>query len=96
MKMIDFEALFGAAYPNKVMDDANLIANRLICELKIPFGNSMACFLGVNPKLDNHQALRVWVQRRLAVLSSDVMDECYGQLQRELYECLPSSDGHFY
>lgn len=44
MKMIDFEALFGAAYPDKVMDDANLIANRLICELKIPFGNSMAFF----------------------------------------------------
>ena len=97
MKIINYEELFGEFKPDgAISEDANVIANSLICDLCISSGHNLARFLGVKRCFDNDMAMRVWVQKRLdASLGYVVDDMCY-QLQSELYELLPQSgcDGY--
>ena len=90
MKVISYNELFAQFKPSGyVSQDANSIANTLICELYIQPGNGLARFLSVNSCFDNHMALRVWVQKRLDASIGYVVDDMYQQLQGELYELLP-------
>ena len=93
MKSIDYDKLYAAFKPSGyVSEDANSIANTLICELHISFGFNLARFLGVNSYFDNHMAIRAWVQKRLDANPDYVYDEMYGQLKCELYGLLPQTD----
>lgn len=92
MKSIDYDKLHAALKPSGyVSEDANSIANTLICELYIQSDTGFARFLSVDSCFDNHMALRVWVQKRLEINSDYVLDEMYGQLQSELYGLLPQT-----
>ncbi|MGP4864226.1 hypothetical protein ACTXGK_08535 [Psychrobacter sp. T6-5] len=90
MKMIDYDKLHATFKPSSyVSNDANHIANYLICELCIQSGTGLARFLNVDSSFDNHMAMRVWVQKRLDANPDYVVDDMYSQLQSELYELLP-------
>ena len=92
MKIINYEKLFGEFKPAGVVsEDANILANTLICELHISFGFNLAHFLGVNSYFDNHMAMRAWVQKRLDANPDYVVDEMCGQLESELYGLLPQT-----
>lgn len=92
MKIINYAKLFGEFKPDSVVsEDANILANTLICELHISFGFNLARFLGVNSYFDNHMAMRAWVQKRLEANPDYVLDEMCGQLECELYELLPQT-----
>lgn len=92
MKMIDYDKLHATFKPSGyVSEDANNIANSIICELCIQSGTGLARFLTINSCFDNHMAIRVWVQKRLEINSDYVLDEMYGQLQSELYGLLPQT-----
>lgn len=92
MTIINYEELFGKFKPDgAVSEDANTIANTLICELCVRIGTGLAHFLGVKPCFDNHMALRVWVQNRLDANDGYMVNEMCSQLQVELYELLPHS-----
>ncbi|WP_250162858.1 hypothetical protein [Psychrobacter sp. WY6] len=90
MKVINYDELFADLKPSGyVSEDANGIANTLICELYIQSGVGLARFLSVDRCFDNHMAMRVWVQKRLDANSGYVVDDMYQKLQGELYELLP-------
>jgi len=90
MKIINYEQLFGEFKPDSaISEDANNIANTLICELGIQQGSNLARFLCVKTCFDNHMAMRVWVQRRLDAQDGYLVDEMGSQLQSEFYELLP-------
>ncbi len=90
MKIINYEQLFAEFKPDgAISDDANVIANTLICELYIQPCNGLARFLGVKTCFDNHMAMRVWVQIRLDAQDEYLVDEICSQLQSELYGLLP-------
>ncbi|WP_201578171.1 hypothetical protein [Psychrobacter okhotskensis] len=90
MKMIDYDKLHATFKPNGyISNDANNMANSLICELCIQSGTGLARFLTINSCFDNHMAIRVWVQNRLDANTDYVLDEMRGQLESELYELLP-------
>lgn len=90
MKMINYNDLLAKFKPSGyVSEDANGIANTLICELYIQPGSGLARFLSVDSCFDNHMALRVWVQKRLDASIGYVVDDMYQQLQGELYGLLP-------
>ena len=92
MKIIDYDKLHAAFKPSSyVSEDANSIANTLICEPYIQSGTGLARFLSVDSCFDNHMALRVWVQKRLEINSDYVLDEICMQLESELYEPLPQT-----
>ena len=92
MKIIDYDKLYAAFKPSGyVSEDANVIANSIICEFPIQAGNGLARFLNVDSCFDNHMALRVWVQKRLDVSLGYVVEDMCSQLQSELYELLPQS-----
>ncbi|WP_286740448.1 hypothetical protein [Psychrobacter sp. UBA3068] len=92
MKTIDYDELLTAFKPSGyVSEDANGIANTLICELHIQAGAGLARFLSVDSCFDNYMALRVWVQKRLDASIGYVADDMYQQLQRELYGLLPQT-----
>lgn len=92
MKFINYDKLHAALKPSGyVSQDANSIANTLICELYIQPGSGLARFLSVNSCFNNHMALRVWVQKRLDASIGYVVDDMCQQLQGELYELLPQS-----
>lgn len=89
MKTVDYESLLQKHKPRGYVSiDTNKIANRLICELSIQSGYGLARFLEVDVSLDNHMAVRVWVQRRLDAQGSYLFDEMVYKLQSELYELL--------
>ena len=90
MKMIDYDKLHATFKPSSyVSNDANHMANSLICELCIQSGTGLARFLTINSCFDNHMAMRVWVQKRLDANPDYVLDEMRGLLKSELYELLP-------
>ena len=90
MKMIDYDKLHATFKPSGyVSNDANSIGNYLICELCIQSGSGLASFLNVDSCVDNHMALRIWVQKRLDANTDYVLDEMRGQLESALYELLP-------
>ena len=92
MKIINYEELFSEFKPDgAISEDANTIANILICELCIQMGTGLARFLGVKPCFNNHMAMRVWVQKRLDAHHDYMVNEMCSQLQGELYELLPHS-----
>lgn len=92
MKIINYEELFGEFKPDgAVSEDANILANTLICELHISFGFNLARFLSVNSYFDNHMAMRIWVQKRLDANPDYVFDEMCSQLESELYGLLPQT-----
>lgn len=92
MKIINYEELFGEFKPDgAVSEDANVLANTLICELYISFGSNLARFLGVKSCFNNHMAMRVWVQKRLDANPDYVLDEMCSQLESELYGLLPQT-----
>ncbi|MFZ3144104.1 hypothetical protein [Psychrobacter glacincola] len=93
MKIIDYDKLHAAFKPSSyVSEDANSIANTLICELYIQSGTGLARFLSVDSCFDNHMAMRVWVQKRLDANSGYLVDEICHQLESELYGLLPQTD----
>lgn len=93
MKIINYDKLHAAFKPSGyVSEDANRIANTLICELCIRSGVGLARLLSIDSCFDNHMALRVWVQKRLDVNSSYLVDEMCRQLECELYGLLPQTD----
>lgn len=90
--MIDYDKLHATFKPSGyVSEDANNIANSLICELCIQSGTGLARFLTINSCFDNHMAIRVWVQKRLEAKPDYVLDEMCGQLESELYGLLPQT-----
>lgn len=92
MKIINYAKLFNEFKTEGVVsEDANTLANTLICELHISFGFNLARFLGVNIYFDNHMAMRVWVQKHLEANPDYVLDEMCSQLESELYELLPQT-----
>ena len=92
MKIINYAKLFSEFKPDGVVsEDANILANTLICELHIAFGFNIARFLGVNSYFDNHMAMRAWVQKCLDANPDYVCDEMCSQLESELYGLLPQT-----
>ncbi|MGP5217104.1 hypothetical protein ACTXKI_11480 [Psychrobacter celer] len=92
MKIINYEKLFSEFKPDgAISEDANAIANTLICELCIQSGTGLARFLGVKSCFNNHMAMRVWVQKRLDANSDYLVDEMCRQLKSELYVLLPQT-----
>ena len=92
MKIINYEELFAEfKRDGAISEDANEIANMLICELCIQSGKGLARFLGVKSCFDNHMAMRVWVQKRLDANNDYMIDEMCNQLESELYGLLPQS-----
>ena len=92
MKIINYEELFAEfKRDGAISEDANEIANTLICELCIQSGKGLARFLGVKSCFDNHMAMRVWVQKRLDANNDYMVDEMCNQLESELYGLLPQS-----
>lgn len=90
MKIIDYDKLHATFKPSGyISNDANNMANSLICELYIQSGTGLARLLNVDSCFDNHMAMRVWVQKRLDANPDYVLDEMRGQLQSALYELLP-------
>ncbi|MGP5649426.1 hypothetical protein ACTXPO_12370 [Psychrobacter celer] len=90
MKIIDYDKLHTMFKPSGyISNDANNIANSLICEICIQSGTGLARFLSIDSCFDNHIALRIWVQKRLDANPDYVLDEMRGQLERALYELLP-------
>lgn len=90
MKMIDYDKLHATFKPSGyVSNDADNIANSLICEICIQSGIGLARFLSIDSCFDNHMALRIWVQKRLDANPDYVLDEMRGQLESALYELLP-------
>ena len=93
MKIIDYDKLHAAFKPSGyVSEDANVIANSIICEFPIQAGNGLARFLNVDSCFDNHMALRVWVQKRLDANSGYLVDEICLQLESELHGLLPQTE----
>ncbi len=92
MKIINYEELFAEfKRDDAISEDANEIANMLICELCIQSGKGLARFLGVKSCFNNHMAMRVWVQKRLDANNDYMVDEMCNQLESELYGLLPQS-----
>ena len=92
MKIINYEELFAEfKRDGAISEDANEIANTLICELCIQSGKGLARFLGVKSCFDNHMAMRVWVQKHLDANDDYMVDEMCNQLESELYGLLPQS-----
>ena len=92
MKIIDYDKLHATFKPSGyISNDANNMANSLICELCIQSGTGLARLLNVDSCFDNHMAMRVWVQKRLDASIGYVVDDMCQQLQGELYELLPQS-----
>ena len=93
MKLIDYDTLLQAHKPKGyVSEDANIIANTLLCELCIQTGTGLARFLNVDTCFDNQMAIRVWVQRRLDAQDGYIVDEMCSQLETELYGLLPDTN----
>lgn len=92
MKIINFDELFNEfKRDGAISENANEIANTLICELCIQSGTGLARFLGVKSCFNNHMAMRVWVQKRLDANSDYLLDEMCRQLESELYGLLPQT-----
>lgn len=90
MKIIDYDKLFAELKPSgHISEDANIIANTLICELCIQTGSSLARFLNVDSCFENYMAIRVWVQKRLDAHEGYIINEMSNQLESELYGLLP-------
>ena len=90
--MIDYDKLHATFKPSSyVSNDANHMANSLICELCIQSGTGLARFLSIDSCFDNHTALRIWIQKRLETNLDYVFDDMCSQLQSELYELLPQT-----
>lgn len=90
MQVINYEKLLAEFKPNGyVCEDANTIANKLICKLHIQAGDGLSRFLNVDTCFGNHMAMRVWVQKRLDTYDSYIADEICSQLENELYGLLP-------
>lgn len=56
------KAFFGGVV---ISHEADMVARELIHELHIPKLNNLAFLLKVNKCFDDHQALRLWLQRLL-------------------------------
>ena len=92
MKIIDYDKLHAAFKSSGyVSEDANRIANTLICELCIQSGVGLARLLSIDSCFDNHMALRIWVQKHLDANSGYFVDEMCRQLECELYGLLPQT-----
>ncbi|WP_287244722.1 hypothetical protein [Pseudoalteromonas sp.] len=90
MKLINHASLSALFKPDAVItDDANTLANALIIDLNIPAGQGLAVFLGMPVTLDNHKALRRWVQIQLSDETGYVFAEMQSQLEKRLYDLLP-------
>ena len=90
MQTIDYASLVKAVKPHvQISDDANKLANALIIDLNIPAGQGLAVFLGLPVTLDNHKALRRWVQKQLSDETDYIFAEMQGQLEKRLYDLLP-------
>ena len=93
MKLINYDKLLQVHKPKGyVSEDANVIANTLLCELCIQSGTGLARFLNVDTCFDNQMAIRVWVQRRLDAQDGYIVDEMCSQLESELYGLLPHAN----
>ena len=92
MQTIDYNKLVQVLKPNsQITDDANTLANALIIDLNIPAGQGLAVFLGMPVTLDNHKALRRWVQKQLNDETGYVFAEMQNQLEKKLYDLLPNT-----
>lgn len=90
MQTIDYASLVKAVKPHsQTSDDANKLANALIIDLNIPAGQGLAVFLGMPVTLDNHKALRRWVQKQLTDETGYVFAEMQSELEKRLYDLLP-------
>ena len=96
MKVINYDKLLKAHRTSGyISEEANCIANTLLCELCLQAGSGLARYLGVDICFDNHMALRVWVQKRLEAQESYLIDEMCSQLETELYGLLPNTEHGF-
>ncbi|CAM4129871.1 hypothetical protein PSAR109036_10495 [Psychrobacter arenosus] len=92
MKWINYDELLADYKPQgHISSDANRLANGFIREYCIQAGTELARFLDVDVCFDNHMALRVWVQMRLDMHESYVLEEVKSQLESELYDLLGGS-----
>ncbi len=83
---IDYKNLLTQHKPNHyVSSRANLIANTVINEMHIQYNYGLAPFLGLKGSINNHTAVRVWVQRQLDMQAYEISDdEIVSQLKRML------------
>ena len=90
MQTVDYNKLVQDLKPNtQITDDANALANTLIIDLNIQAGQGLAVFLGMPFTLDNHKALRRWVQKQLTNETGYVFAEMQGQQKRSCMTYCP-------
>ena len=71
-----------------VTERANRIADWLIFVAEIQPGNGLAGHLGVNASMDNHSALRIWVQKKMRAWPPEF--HTLGDLRKAFIAQLPS------
>lgn len=85
MQIIDYDKLMRShKRSGQLSRDANVIANRLICDMHIQNGSGLARFLEVDICFDNHRAVRIWVQRQLDKTSDYLIDDMRNELEGRL------------
>ena len=70
-----------------VTERANRIADWLIFVAEIQPGNGLAGHLGVNVSMDNHNAVRIWVQEQMRTWPPQY--RTLGELRKGFIACLP-------
>lgn len=91
MQIIDYDELMRShKRSGQLSRDANVIANRLICDMHIQNGSGLARFLEVDICFDNHRAVRIWVQRQLDKTPDYLMDDMRNELEGKLSGLLMS------
>lgn len=91
MQIIDYDELMHShKRSGQLSRDANIIANRLICDMHIQNGSGLARFLEVDICFDNHRAVRIWVQQQLDKTSDYLIDDMRNELEGRLSGLLMS------
>lgn len=73
--------------PLWVAPKAHNIADWLIFLYEIQPGYGLALYLGVNSKLDNHNAVRLWVHKKMQIRPPEI--QTLGDLRQSFANALP-------
>ncbi|WP_430461138.1 hypothetical protein ACQUQU_18220 [Thalassolituus sp. LLYu03] len=69
-------------------EKANRIADWLIFVAEVQHGHGLAGYLGVSPTVDNHSAVRIWVQKKMRAWPPEF--QTLGDLRKAFVAQLPS------
>lgn len=72
-----------------VIDNSNILANRLIRNLQIQSGHGLSAFLGVDSHFDNFTAVRYWVHQQYAKIDTGDEAENYAIVKDKFLDCMP-------